>query len=171
MGLAIRFGSQQGIVTMIWQIEIAVILAVLLVTNSCTWYFTRQHGQNVLYAVQLDMAKAVQDELIKQQKVAAKRLVAINQSQVQHDKDQIVNTQLHDQLERLQIHGICSDPMHTAATATPSANAGAWTFSETVDANFARLQQRTTELFRQCDQINVDAIRTNSQTICIAPLN
>ncbi|MDP4112892.1 MAG: hypothetical protein Q8924_12315, partial [Bacillota bacterium] len=76
-----------------------------------------------------------------------------------------------DNLKRMQVHGICASAVQTGNPATGNQNSGAWTFSEGVDANFARLQQRTNELFRQCDQINIDSIRQNNQSIGIIQLN
>ena len=151
------------------QIRIAIILTMLAATNAATWYLTRQNGQNRLYAVQLAMAAAANAELAARQELADKRLELINQSQVKHDKDQALINLLADNLRRVQVKGICSGSAQSdSAAANP--NAGAWTFSEGVDSNFARLQFRASELFRQCDQMNIDLIRLNGQGIGIEPM-
>lgn len=151
------------------QIRIALILAMLAATNYATWYLTRQNGQNRLYEVQLAMASAANAELAARQELADKRLELINQSQVKHDKDQALINLLADNLRRVQVKGICAGSVPPDSAAA-NQNAGAWTFSEGVDSNFARLQFRASEQFRQCDQINIDAIRVNGQGIGIEPM-
>lgn len=155
---------------MIQQIQIVIAVIILLTTNSCSGYFAYQRGQNQLHKVQLDMTQAANEELARLKKNEEKRIEIINQSQVQHDKDQAIINLLADKLKRLQIRGICGNSMQPGTGTTTSQNSGAWTFSETVDTNFTRLQQRTSELFRKCDQINIDSIRLNNQIIGIAQL-
>ena len=70
----------------------------------------------------------------------------------QHDTDQSTINGLRAELERVRIH------LPTCPAASGQDVRGR-AFSESLDASFARLQQRAGALFTECDQLNIDAIR------------
>jgi hypothetical protein len=107
--------------------------------------------------VQWDADKIQRDEAQKQALVAyANR---ITQAQEQHDHDQALIDQLHDDVKRVHIHlPTCSNAAATGQN--PDGTAGL--LPSRVDESFARLQERAGRLFARCDQLNIDAIRANA---------
>jgi hypothetical protein len=75
-------------------------------------------------------------------------------SEEQHDQDQAVINQLHDDAQRVRIHFM-------PACAGAGKNGKAGVLSGTVDTLFAGFQERVGGIIARCDQLNIDAIRAN----------
>jgi len=81
----------------------------------------------------------------------------IKKAQEERDENQNIIDRLVAESRRVRVHiPVCGN------------NAGAKDqggrerlLSDRVDESFARLQQRTTELFKRCDELNLDAIKVN----------
>ena len=81
----------------------------------------------------------------------------IKQAGEQHDEDQATITRLAADARRVRIH------IPTCPTASEDQNGEAGVLSGRVDDLFGELQARTTDLIQRCDQLNIDAIRTNHE--------
>lgn len=136
---------------MIDQIKIAIAAVVLVLLAVGTWYVTRDHYQGITKDIQLDMAQAVQKELVA-------REVKLQEAEGKHETDQRTIDALRIKLDRVQVRGICSSTLQEAGHSDTSAGI----LSDRVDELFGRLQERAGELFKQCDQMNIDAIRVNN---------
>jgi len=85
----------------------------------------------------------------------AKRLKAAEE---QRDENQTTIDRLVTQSRSVRVHlPVCAN------NGTPKdQNGGTGALSNRVDESFARLQDRGTELFKRCDELNLDAIKTNA---------
>lgn len=117
-----------------------------------TWYITSDHYQKRIAEIQLETAVAVQAELFA---AAAKT----KKSEEQHAQYQLVINSLTAKLnQRVRIHiPVCASRPQDSEDQHREARA----LSERVDAAFGRLQTGATQLFSRCDQLNIDAIKSN----------
>lgn len=122
----------------------------MVVCLSSSWYFTREHYLKKIGEIQLGMAQAVQTELLSREEKRQK-------AEVQHETDQHTIDNLHGQLGRLQVNGICRSTVQQGHN--PDGTTGV--LSSRVDEEFARFQSRVSEIIQRCDQLNIDAIKFN----------
>ncbi len=139
------------------QIKLIAAAIVLVLAGFGLWHLYHtgyQAGKNEVQ-VKWNADNIQRDEAQKQALVAyANRITT---AQEQHDHDQVLLTQLHDDLGRLRIHlPTCPDQ------SAKNSNGGTGVLSNRVDESFARLQERAGRLFTRCDQLNIDAIRANA---------
>lgn len=86
----------------------------------------------------------------------------IKEGEEQHDKDQMVIDGLNTKLNSLpKLHF----PINTSCPngTSKDSNTGAGTLSKRVDEAFGNLQTGVSSLIKQCDQLNIDAIRSNAK--------
>lgn len=131
-----------------------VVTAVLLGIGLWYLYHSGYNAGRNEVQVKWDADKIKRDEAQKEALLAyANR---INQAEVQHDKDQAVIDKLHDDASGVRIHlPTCPDP-------SKDQNGKTGVLSGRVDQVFADFTARTGRLIQECDQLNVDAIRLNS---------
>jgi hypothetical protein len=142
-----------------WLASVAAVLAVL--------YGAYHYGRHV-QGMEDDTAR--QKAVITQQQKDQVDILAYAESLKtageQHDVNQSIIDSLHDHIEhdnglRIHIPG-CSASAGVAKTAV-GGNAASGVLPDTVDAAFADLQGAAGQLIKRCDQLNVDAIRLNSE--------
>ena len=132
-------------------IKQAIYLAVLVICLTSSWYFTREHYLKKIDEFQLGMAEAVQNELLGREEKRQK-------AEVQHETDQHTIDNLHNQLGRLQVNGICRSTVQQGK----DSDGATGVLSSRVDEEFARFQSRVSEIIQRCDQLNIDAIKLNN---------
>lgn len=128
--------------------DILALIVSLIAAIGLTWY----EG----YAAGSDKVRA--QWYAERQQLTAGYAAKLKQAEEQHDNDQALIDRLHDDAGRVRVH-LPACPAAAATAGNPDLPAGA--FSARVDDDFARLQQRAGELFRDCDQLNIDARRAN----------
>jgi len=90
------------------------------------------------------------------QKKLTDQIEKSKKAEEQHDKDQSTINNLSHELNRMRVH------LPTVSTKTSDKDVSCRAFSRKVDEEFGRLQESATVLFSQCDQLNIDAIRSNA---------
>lgn len=139
-------------------IGMAFVLTVIMLVI----WLTGEHYKQRIAEIQLETAKAVSNELTLMQSQLEQEIKQRKQAEVNHDKAQITIAGLHDQLDKLQINGICGNTLPESGISSTSPDGTSGLLSARVDEEFARLQKRTSELINRCDQLNIDAVRLNS---------
>jgi hypothetical protein len=138
--------------------------AVVALACFVTWYATSDHYQKQLaqqnnkwlqaYSAATDAALAAQQQTDKFK----------HDAEVQHGKDQLAINDLASRIGRMRIHipaGCETDPK--ADTTCTCADGTSGIFPGGVDAAFAELQAGVGRLIQRCDQLNIDAIRLNTE--------
>lgn len=142
-----------------------IILLIGLAAGSLpAWWITADHYQGVIAQEHEEQQKLV----IEQQEQNRLALLAyakhIAEGSVQHDKDQIIINRLAANARRLRIHfPTCPVPGDTETSA--DSDRGARALSNALDGAFADLQGAAGSLIERCDQLNIDAIRLNRETV------
>lgn len=95
---------------------------------------------------------AREDQAMKDREIIIQYANKIKEGVAQHDKDQIIVNSLSSKLSKLQNTHI----YYSCGTST-----GGGVFSERVDEAYRKLREGGSLLFRQCDQLNIDARRNN----------
>ncbi len=134
------------------------ILAILAAIAGGLWYLYHSGYQ----AGEKDVQVKWDTDRIQRDQAQLKALLAyadqLKQAEVQHDQDQATIDDLHAAAGRMRVHlPACPGTAQTG----PGADGAAGVLSSRVDESFGRLQDRVAELFRRCDQLNIDAIRAN----------
>lgn len=139
-------------------------IAVVALACFATWYATSDHYQKQLaqqeYKWQQAYSAAADAALAQRQQADQLK----HDAEVQHGKDQLAINDLTDRIGRMRIHipaGCKTDAQAGAAGAGADGTAGI--FPGGVDAAFAELQAGVGRLVQRCDQLNVDAIRLNTE--------
>ena len=141
---------------------LASVVAVFLILFGAYHYGRHVQG--------LEDDTARQKAVIAQQQKDQAEILAyvetIKTSGEQHDIDQSIIDSLHDSIEHnngLRIH-IPSCLTSAGDTQTPTGSSSiSRILPDAVDAAFADFQIATGKLIESCDQLNIDAIRLNSE--------
>ena len=148
---------------MLW-IKLAAIALLIAAASFATWYATSDHYEKQM----AQQENKWQQAYIASAEMQAAALVAeINKrtnAEAQHAKDQLAINSLTQQLGGVRIHipTGCGQAGKSSVTGQ-GANGGGGVFPERVDAAFAELQAGVGRLIQRCDQINIDAIKLNSE--------
>lgn len=97
----------------------------------------------------------MQAENLKLALAYAQRIV---KAEGERDANQTIVDRIHAESRRVQVHF----PVCPTTPDTRNQNRAAGLFSDGMDKSFARLQERTTELFKRCEELNLDAIKVNA---------
>lgn len=131
---------------MIWALRIGLAFAV----SGLIYGGYRQIEGNGYERCEADMRDAVAQSISAYQ-------MRLKKAEEERDAKQVMVDRLAADVRRLRIHlPTCPDGT------SENQNGGTGAFSDGVDESFARLQERTTELIRRCDELNLDAIKTNA---------
>ena len=143
--------------------KIGAILGLAAAAAYGSWYITSDHYEKVIAENKVAADAKIQEQLIANQKLRDEKLKLINDSETQHEQDQLVVNNLSTQLAGMRIH------IPTRGCTVPRGNkggsdtgGGSGVLSARVDESFARLQARANELVLRCDQLNNDARRANA---------
>ena len=139
----------------LWLASVAAVLGIL---------FSAYHYGRHVQGLEDDKLRsdAVIEQQTKNQAVILAYTETIKAAGAQHDKNQTIIAGLHDQLNRMHVHiPTCSLPGATETGADSSGDNGV--LSNAVDAEFGKLQESVNRLVERCDQLNIDAIRTNAE--------
>ncbi len=80
----------------------------------------------------------------------------ITEAEEQRDANQVIIDNLRIESSRVRIH------LPACPSSVPqNQNGNSGVLSQRVDQSFANLQERATELFKRCDELNLDAIKLN----------
>jgi hypothetical protein len=101
-------------------------------------------------------SSAREEQAIKDRDIIIQYAEVIKKGIIQHDKDQVAVTRMSRKLSELQNIHI---PLTCGSTADRSG--GSELFSKRVDEAFNNLRKGGNLLFSKCDQLNIDAIRSN----------
>lgn len=137
---------------------LGLLVLTLLILFGCYSYGRRIESMEQ----QLTRDKAIQAQQESNRKALIAYAETITKAGVQHDKDQRTINNLRDDLAGVSV--LFSSP---TVSGVPKASGGAdptyGVLSSSVDKSFARLQKRVGELMFQCDQLNIDVMRLNSE--------
>jgi hypothetical protein len=117
-----------------------VLVLIVIASYAGTYYKGRVDEESAQIKIQRDGLLAYAEQ--------------IKEGVIQHDKDQIVINRLHDDLSRVSIH--------IPTNSCQSTDEASRVFSIGVDNLFADLQERTSRLVQEADQLNADTIRLNN---------
>ena len=81
----------------------------------------------------------------------------LKQAGEQHDQDQSTIDRLAADARRVRIH------VPTCPSTAAGQDGSAGVFQQRVDEEFGKFRTRVGELVQRCDQLNIDAIRANSE--------
>lgn len=149
---------------MINNLKLAAAAIILALIVFATWYITRDHYQGITKNIQLDMAAAVQKELLTQITAAEALEAKRKTAEETHAKDQLTINHQRDQLASVHIDKICSHTLQPIPQPGTDPDRTAGVLSGRVDEEFAKLQSRISHLISRCDQLNIDAIQFNSSS-------
>jgi hypothetical protein len=91
-------------------------------------------------------------------KVIAAYNARLNKAEGERDANQNIIDQLNAHARSVRIH----IPICPSVAGAEDKNGTAGVLSQRVDESFARLQERTGQLFKRCDELNLDAIKVNA---------
>lgn len=127
-----------------------------------TWYVTSDHYEAVIARHAASDAAAVQTELLRQQKLAAKRAEQTRIAEEQHAKDQLVINRLGTQLAGVQVHlPKCGSAVSGAGQAGTGSNGSSGVATARADEYLAETQREIQAIGQRCAQLNIDAIESN----------
>lgn len=140
-----------------FKLKLAIDAALVALIIFSTWYFTSDHYQKKIVEIQLGMAEAVQTQLLANQQKLADYQKVVQQAEVEHEKQNDINSTLTEQLKRLRVNKICSSSLPGSTEASLDQNGRAGLFSEKENRAFEQLQQGDNADFARCDKLNIDA--------------
>jgi hypothetical protein len=133
-------------------IKLAAAAALLAATSYGTYKVTSNHYIVIAQQKQIDVDKA-------SAKLIAEKDAKIKQGDEQYAKDQATINFLASESGSVQVH--IPTPSCRNTQSSPDTSAASGVFSAAVDAAFKRLQDGISKIIQQCDQLNIDARKSN----------
>lgn len=131
-------------------------LAIIALTTFATWFATSDHYQKQIAEMQLETARAVQAELLEEQQ---KRKTA----EENYAKNEDAVSALRSAAGRVSVHLPSCSALPEEDSTREDRDTRSGILSARVDEAFARLQAGAGDLFLQCDQLNIRAIKHNEE--------
>jgi predicted negative regulator of RcsB-dependent stress response len=129
--------------TIWWKLGgVLAIVAALIGAALYLEHLGYQKCEKEMQAKNLELALAYADRIVK--------------AEGERDANQTTIDRLNADVSKLRIH------IPVCPNSAKDQNGTAGIFSERVDKAFAELQGRGTELFKRCDEMNLDAIKVNA---------
>ena len=138
-------------VSLAYKLIFGAVVVVFIFTTGYFFGWRNQHDSLVRYLAQVEQAS--------KDAISQKNALILEGSN-QHEKDQQLIDFLRTESGSVRIHlpGNCPDT-HGKTDQDGTARI----FSNRMDETFARLQAGTSRLIERCDQLNIDAIRSNTE--------
>jgi len=145
-----------------WQGKAIAAAALSIAVSYSTWYITSDHYQKRIAEMSLDMAEAVQKQLLEEARKASIAVAKRKSAEETHAKDQLTINNLRDHNQRLRLDQICSSTVQQSGATGEDPDRRTGVLSEAAEAAFAELQRGIDEDFARCDQLNIDARQVNA---------